>query len=127
MRFEGRIAHDLLPLYYNAADVCVVPSQYESFGLVALEAMACGTPVVASRVGGLPTIIQHGSTGYLKSWRCPETFANSVEMIIKNPLLQTTMGVKARERAESMSWSSLADNIFNVYNDMLVVNPTRNI
>ena len=127
VRFEGRIAHDLLPLYYNAADVCVVPSQYESFGLVALEAMACGTPVVASRVGGLPTIIQHGSTGYLKSWRCPETFANSVEMIIKNPLLQTTMGVKARERAESMSWSSLADNIFNVYNDMLVVNPTRNI
>ena len=126
VRFEGRIAHELLPLYYNAADVCVVPSQYESFGLVALEAMACGTPVIAARVGGLPTIIKHGSTGYLKSWRCPETFANSVEMIMQNPNLQTTMGAKARERAKSMSWSSLADNIYKVYNDMLVVKPIRN-
>ena len=116
----------MLPLYYNAADVCVVPSQYESFGLVALEAMACGTPVIAARVGGLPTIIKHGSTGYLKSWRCPETFANSVEMIMQNPNLQTTMGAKARERAKSMSWSSLADNIYKVYNDMLVVKPIRN-
>ncbi len=119
VRFEGRIAHELLPLYYNAADVCVVPSQYESFGLVALEAMACGTPVIASRVGGLPTIVQHGRTGYLKSWRCPETFANSVEMIIKNPLLQTTMGENARRRAESMSWSKLADNILKIYHGMV--------
>ena len=71
--FVGRVDHDDLPLYYNAADVCVVPSYYESFGLVALESMACGTPVVATRVGGLPTIVQHGHTGYLKSWRCPRS------------------------------------------------------
>ena len=86
----------LLPLYYNAADVCVVPSYYESFGLVALEAMACGTPVVATRVGGLSTIIHHGHTGYLKSWRCPEAFANSVEMIISTEDLQQSMGAAAR-------------------------------
>jgi len=82
--FVGQVDHNELPLYYNAADVCVVPSYYESFGLVALEAMACGTPVVATRVGGLSTIIQHGSTGYLKPWRCPDAFANSVEMIISS-------------------------------------------
>lgn len=127
VRFEGRIPHDLLPVYYNAADVCVVPSQYESFGLVALEAMACGTPVIASRVGGLPTIIKHGSTGYLKSWRCPETFATSVEMIIKNPNLQTTMGKNARLRAESMSWSNLANNIYEVYNSMVAPQHNRKV
>ena len=74
--FVGRVNHDELPLYYNAADVCVVPSYYESFGLVALESMACGTPVVASRVGGLPTIVHHGHTGYLKSWALPRSLCS---------------------------------------------------
>jgi D-inositol-3-phosphate glycosyltransferase len=75
LRFEGAVAHDRLPLYYSAADVCVVPSYYESFGLVAVEAMACGTPVVASRVGGLVSTVQDGVSGYLIPWRCPEPFA----------------------------------------------------
>ena len=106
--FVGRVDHDELPLYYNAADVCVVPSFYESFGLVALESMACGTPVVATRVGGLPTIVHHGHTGYLKSWRCPESFANSVEMIISSSGLQKSMGAAARRRAEGMGWNNVA-------------------
>ncbi len=113
--FVGRVAHDELPLYYNAADVCVVPSYYESFGLVALESMACGTPVVASRVGGLPTIVHHGHTGYLKSWRCPEAFAHSVEMIISSSSLQESMGAAARQRAELMSWSNVASMISGEY------------
>ena len=113
--FVGRVDHEVLPLYYNAADVCVVPSFYESFGLVALESMACGTPVVASRVGGLPTIIHHGHTGYLKSWRCPEAFANSVEMIIASPDLQESMGVAARRRAELMGWNNVAVMISKEY------------
>ena len=106
--FVGQVDHDDLPLYYNAADVCVVPSYYESFGLVALESMACGTPVVATRVGGLSTIIHHGRTGYRKSWRCPEAFANSVEMIISSNGLQQSMGEAARKRAEGMGWDNAA-------------------
>ena len=113
--FVGRVNHGDLPLYYNAADVCVVPSYYESFGLVALESMACGTPVVASRVGGLPTIVHHGHTGYLKSWRCPEAFAHSVEMIISSSSLQESMGAAARQRAELMSWSNVAAMISEEY------------
>ena len=85
--FVGRDDQEELPVYYSAADVCVVPSFYESFGLAALESMACGTPVVASRVGGLSTIIQHGHTGYLKSCRCPEAFANSRAMITPRRIL----------------------------------------
>ena len=106
--FVGQVDHDDLPLYYNAADVCVVPSYYESFGLVALESMACGTPVGATRVGGLSTIIHHVRTGYLKSWRCPEAFANSVEMIISSNGLQQSMGEAARKRAEGMGWDNAA-------------------
>ena len=113
--FVGRVDHDELPLYYNAADVCVVPSYYESFGLVALESMACGTPVVASRVGGLPTIVHHGHTGYLKSWRCPEAFANSLEMLLSSSGLQESMGAAARRRAEMMGWSSVASMILGEY------------
>ena len=113
--FVGRVDHDDLPLYYNAADVCVVPSYYESFGLVALESMACGTPVVATRVGGLPTIVQHGHTGYLKSWRCPEAFANSVEMILASAGLQESLGAAARRRAELMGWSNVAALISGEY------------
>jgi D-inositol-3-phosphate glycosyltransferase len=113
--FVGQVDHDDLPLYYNAADVCVVPSYYESFGLVALESMACGTPVVATRVGGLSTIIHHGRTGYLKSWRCPEAFANSVEMIISSDGLQQSMGEAARKRAEGMGWDNVASMMWDEY------------
>ena len=113
--FVGQVDHTELPLYYNAADVCVVPSYYESFGLVALESMACGTPVVATRVGGLSTIIQHGRTGYLKPWRCPDAFANSVEMIIANDGLQRSLGEAARKRAEGMGWDNAAAMMWEEY------------
>ncbi len=113
--FVGRVDHEELPVYYNAADVCVVPSFYESFGLAALESMACGTPVVATRVGGLSTIVQHGRTGYLKPWRCPEAFAGSLEMIISNKGLQQSMGLAARRRAEEMSWDAVAARVAEVY------------
>jgi len=121
--FVGRVDQEELPVYYSAADVCVVPSYYESFGLAALESMACGTPVVASRVGGLSTIIQHGRTGYLKSWRCPESFASSVEMIISNKGLQDSMGLAARRRAEAMGWDQVAARIANMYRSL---NPVSN-
>jgi len=117
--FVGQVDHTELPLYYNAADVCVVPSYYESFGLVALESMACGTPVVATRVGGLPTIIDHGRTGYLKSWRCPEAFANSLEMIMSSDGLQQSMGEAARKRAEGMGWDNVAAMMWDEYASLI--------
>ena len=113
--FVGRVDQEDMPLYYSAADVCVVPSFYESFGLAALESMACGTPVVASRVGGLSTVIQHGRTGYLKSWRCPEAFANSLEMIISSKRLQNSMGIAARKRAEDLGWDQVAERMLRIY------------
>ena len=115
IEFVGRVAQDRLAWYYSAADVCVVPSFYESFGLAALESMACGTPVVATRVGGLSTIVQHGRTGYLKSWRCPEAFAHSLEMIMANRSLQDSMGRAARRRAESLSWEQVATQLLDLY------------
>jgi D-inositol-3-phosphate glycosyltransferase len=118
--FVGRVDQEDLPLYYNAADVCIVPSYYESFGLAALESMACGTPVVATRVGGLSTIVQHGSTGYLKSWRCPEAFANSLEMIISSVALRRSMGLAARRRAEGMGWDQVAARIQQIYGSLTI-------
>ena len=115
IEFVGRVDQDELPFYYNAADVCVMPSYYESFGMAALEAMACGTPVVASRVGGLSTVVHHGHTGFLKSWRCPEAFANSLDMILSSEDLQDSMGKAARKRAEDMSWENVAARIVDVY------------
>ena len=79
--------HELLSTYYRAADVCVVPSRSESFGLVALEAAACGTPVVAAAVGGLRTLVDHGRTGYLVEEPDPEAFAAWVRQILADPLL----------------------------------------
>ena len=76
--------------------------------------------MVASRVGGLPTIVHHGHTGYLKSWRCPEAFAHSVEMIISSPDLQESMGVAARRRAELMGWSNVAAMISQEYRILIL-------
>ncbi len=118
IEFVGRVPQEQLAWYYSAADVCVVPSFYESFGLAALESMACGTPVVASRVGGLPTVVQHGRTGYLKSWRCPEAFANSLEMILVNDSLRDSMGKAARRRAEGLSWEEVAGRLFDIYEEL---------
>ncbi|MQF83155.1 glycosyltransferase family 1 protein, partial [SAR202 cluster bacterium AD-802-E10_MRT_200m] len=78
VRFEGIIPQEKLPLYYNAAEMLVMPSYSESFGLVALEAMACGTPVIAARVGGLPSLVKDGDSGYLVPWHCPEPYATRI-------------------------------------------------
>ncbi|HUF53045.1 MAG TPA: glycosyltransferase [Dehalococcoidia bacterium] len=115
-------AHDDLPYYYNAADVCAVPSYYESFGLVAVEAMACGVPVVASRVGGLKETVLDGRTGYLVPWRCPEPFAERLDLLLTNDLLRLSMGREARVRAEQFRWSGVAEQVEAVYHELVSAN-----
>ena len=114
--FTGSVDQEYLPDYYNAADVFVLPSWYESFGLAALEAMACGTPVVVSRVGGLTTFVEHGKTGHLVPWRCPEAFARSLETLLANPALRNAMGTAARRKALSLSWAAMANELLACYN-----------
>jgi D-inositol-3-phosphate glycosyltransferase len=121
--FVGAVPHDELPTYYNAADVCVVPSYYESFGLVAIESMACGTPVVASRVGGLTSTVSDGETGYLIPWRCPEPFAERLELLLDNDDLRASFGRAAREGVERYRWANVADAISGVYEGLLAPEP----
>jgi D-inositol-3-phosphate glycosyltransferase len=113
------VPHDELPGVYNAADVCVVPSYYESFGLVALEAMACGVPVVASRVGGLKETVEDGRTGYLVPWRCPEPFAERLDLLLTNEPLRRTLGREAREAAESYNWAAVAEQVEGIYHELV--------
>ena len=115
IRFVGAVPHDRLPVYYSAADVCVVPSYYESFGLVAVESMACGTPVVASRVGGLISTVTDGVTGYLIPWRCPEPFAEKLEVILNNPELRENFSEAARRSVERFRWSNVAGDVAELY------------
>jgi D-inositol-3-phosphate glycosyltransferase len=117
--FLGAVDHEQLPLYYNAADICVVPSFYESFGLVALEAMACGTPVVASRVGGLTGTVRDGETGYLISWRCPEPFAERLELLLGNEPLRRRFGEAARDVVERYRWANVAEAAVGLYRELL--------
>lgn len=118
LRFEGAVDHDRLPVYYSAADVCVVPSYYESFGLVAVEAMACGTPVVASRVGGLVSTVVDGVTGYLIPWRCPEPFAEKLQVLLENPELRANFSRAARHSVERFRWKTVALRVADLYDQV---------
>jgi D-inositol-3-phosphate glycosyltransferase len=111
VQFHASVDHDELIRYYRAADVCALPSYYESFGLAALEASACGTPVVASEVGGLPEIVRDCRTGYLVKWRAPGPFVNKLEQILQNDAQRETMGQAARQRALELSWGRSVDGL----------------
>ncbi len=117
--FLGSVQHELLPYYYGAADICVIPSYYESFGMVALEAMACGLPVVASRVGGLQSTVRDGETGYLIPWHCPEPFVDKLELLLDNEALRQNLGDAARVAAEAYPWSSIAESLISIYEEVL--------
>lgn len=115
LRFIGALPQTELARYLAAADVCVVPSFYESFGMVALEAQACGTPVIASRVGGLPGVVRDGETGYLVPWRCPEPFAERLDLLLRNDGLRESLGRAARAWAEGFRWELVAGRLAALY------------
>jgi D-inositol-3-phosphate glycosyltransferase len=118
VRFVDPQPHHRLSTWYRAADVVLVPSRSESFGLVALEAAACGTPVVAAAVGGLRTLVDHGTTGYLVEGRRPEAFAAAVAALLDDPALAAAMARRARERAAGYTWSTAAARLRRIYADL---------
>ncbi|MDB5080772.1 MAG: glycosyl transferase group 1 [Chloroflexi bacterium] len=113
-------AQSQMPLFYNAADIVAMPSRYESFGLAALEAQACGTPVVASRVGGLPFAVQDGYSGFLVEQGQPAELAGALTRLLENPLLRRKLGQQAAIRAEQFGWRAVADSVINSYQDLVV-------
>ncbi|MGI8608174.1 MAG: glycosyltransferase [Candidatus Dormibacteria bacterium] len=113
--FLGAVQHDELPLYYSLADVCVVPSYSESFGLVALEAQACGTPVVASRVGGLAHVVVDGQTGFTIRDHDPAAYAARLGELLGDEVLRTQMGSAAATHAAAYTWDATAGRLLDVY------------
>jgi D-inositol-3-phosphate glycosyltransferase len=116
--FLGRRTQEALPYYYSSADVVVMPSLYESFGMVALEAMACGAPVVASDVGGLSYIVRDGETGYLVPERDPRALADCLNRLLRDPDLRTRLGRRGIEVAREYAWTRIADQIETLYSSL---------
>jgi D-inositol-3-phosphate glycosyltransferase len=110
--------HHILSTYYRAADVVLVPSRSESFGLVALEAGACGVPVVANAVGGLLTLVDHEDTGFLVPDRDPEVFARHTRWLLDHPDAARAMGERAALRARRYTWSLAAARLRRMYADL---------
>ncbi len=111
--------HYALSTYYRAADVVVMPSRSESFGLVALEAAACGRPVVAAAVGGLRTLVDDGVTGYLLEERDPAAYADRIARILEDPVHAAELGAAAAMAAGRYPWSGLAGRLRRVYLDLV--------
>lgn len=117
--FLGKRSQDSLPYYYSAAEAVVVPSQYESFGMVALEAMACGTPVVASQVGGLAYLVQDGETGFTVPTSDPSALAERLMTLMKDTDLRERLGRQAANFAREYGWNIIAGRLVNVYEDLV--------
>lgn len=120
VRFVPPQPHHILSTYYRAADAVVVPSRSESFGLVALEASACGIPVVASAVGGLLTLVEHGASGFLVPDRDPQLFAEHLDHLVDHPDHAAAMGRRGHERSLHYTWGMAAARLRRVYGDLRV-------
>ena len=117
--FLGGRAQASLPFYYSAADAVVMPSRYESFGLAALEAMACGTPVVASDVGGLSYLVRDGETGFLVPEGDEKIFAEKISLLLHNTELRNAMGERGIQEAQEYSWWNIGERMIELYQDVL--------
>ena len=120
VRFIEPQPHHILSTYYRAADVVLVPSRSESFGLVALEASACGIPIVASGVGGLLTLVDHGDNGFLVHDRDPQMYAKYISEILDDPQQAASMGRRGAARARQYTWGFAAARLRRVYSDLTV-------
>ena len=116
--FLGKRDQDTLQYYYSAAEVVVVPSHYESFGLVALEAMACGTPVVASETGGLAFLVRDSETGFHVPTADPEALADKLRVIIQDDALRAKLGDQAAKYAKAYAWSEIVEQILDIYSSL---------
>jgi D-inositol-3-phosphate glycosyltransferase len=117
--FLGAQPQHMLPYFYSAADVCVLPSRYESFGMVALESMACGTPVIASRVGGLNYTVRDGQTGYLIPEGDAVVLADRMDRLLQDDPLRDRMGSQSTHHATMYSWKNVTHQIISLYNRIL--------
>lgn len=123
VRFLGAVDHEDLADYYAIADVCVVPSRTELFGLVALEAQALGIPVVASAVGGLTEIVNDGETGLLVREREPQAFAAAIATVLDDDALRRRMGDAARVRAATFTWERAVERMAAIYGRVTAPGP----
>ena len=117
--FLGRRAQETLHYHYSAADVVVMPSHCESFGMVALEAMACGTPVIATDVGGLAQLVREGETGFLVPGRDPHALGNRLQLLLSDAALRARLGRQASDHAASYAWPGITRQIVELYESKL--------
>ena len=127
VQFLGARDQSELPMYYQAATAVIMPSDYESFGMVALEAMASGTPVIASEVGGLAYLVRDAETGFLIPVREPRALADCIEKIVSNSELSTQMGLRASHLAREYAWEKIADRLLHIFNEILVKKPAKTL
>ncbi len=117
--FLGKRGQDSLPYYYSAAEMVIMPSHYESFGMVALEAMACGTPVIASLVGGLTHLVEDGVTGYHVPVEDPVVLSSRIAALLKDKALRYRMGHDAFAFAKKYGWESISRRVIDLYRSTL--------
>ncbi len=115
VQFAGRAGHQELPLYYSAADVLAVPSLYESFGIVALEALACGTPVIATAVGAMDSIIRKDVNGCIVRGATPAAFARAIQALTATGPASALAREDVRETVAGYSWACAADSMLEQY------------
>jgi len=113
--FLGLVEQEKLPYFYSAADICVFPSHYESFGLVTLESLACGTPVVATDVGGVQSVVRDGETGYIVLDNAPQLLAEKITLALSTPRAKTEAICSIRESVFKFSWSNIAEATLQEY------------
>ena len=119
VNFVGSVAQEKLPLFYSAADVCAIPYYYESFGMVAMESLACGTPIVANNVGGMRYLVRHSQMGRLVQDNSPRNLASEISALLSDGGSQASYARTRRDSMTEFSWTTIADRILHEYNRLL--------